>query len=231
MEALDSFGMREPYILAGYSFGGMLAYELARQLHETGRRIADVLIIDTGPEPNYAGGILDRVKKAYLVAQNLPRWTCHKAFKTRSRELHEELWWKLNQVFRRIRSRSQADSASTQKILMEDIWNVSRLTPAERHVSQDRLDAFFRYSPEAYPGQITVFRAAARPLFHSLEPDLGWNKLGGGRVVVEHIPGDHMRILRPPYSQILAARITEVLDRIAAEHDSKQTPQPGDSGE
>ncbi len=80
-------------------------------------------------------------------------------------------------------------------------------------------------------GQITVFRAAARPLLHSLEPDLGWSKLGGGRVAVEHIPGDHARILGPPYSQMLSARMTEALDRIAAEQDGKQTPQPGNSGE
>src|SRR5262249_31648217 len=38
-----------PYHLIGYSFGGMLAYEMARQLHKAGHRVGIVAIVDTVP--------------------------------------------------------------------------------------------------------------------------------------------------------------------------------------
>lgn len=39
-----------PYYLAGWSFGGLLAYEMARQLHEAGREVALVAVVDqVGP--------------------------------------------------------------------------------------------------------------------------------------------------------------------------------------
>ena len=38
-----------PYWLAGYSFGGICAYEMARQLHADGREVAFVGVVDVGP--------------------------------------------------------------------------------------------------------------------------------------------------------------------------------------
>jgi thioesterase domain-containing protein len=38
-----------PYWLAGYSFGGICAYEMARQLHRDGREVAFVGVVDVGP--------------------------------------------------------------------------------------------------------------------------------------------------------------------------------------
>ena len=36
-----------PYQLAGYSFGGLLAYEAARQLEEAGQKVSMLAIFDT----------------------------------------------------------------------------------------------------------------------------------------------------------------------------------------
>ena len=43
-----------PYILGGYSWGGMIAFEMARQLHEKGEVMEFLTIIDTPAQhPNY----------------------------------------------------------------------------------------------------------------------------------------------------------------------------------
>ena len=44
-----------PYIIAGYSFGGLVAYELARQLTKDGQTIERLIILDPNP-PNFATG-------------------------------------------------------------------------------------------------------------------------------------------------------------------------------
>src|SRR5690606_8702870 len=47
-----------PYWLAGYSFGGICAYEMARQLRRDGAEVAFVGVVDVGPGsrgPNWTG--------------------------------------------------------------------------------------------------------------------------------------------------------------------------------
>jgi thioesterase domain-containing protein/acyl carrier protein len=42
---------RGPYRLAGWSMGGVIAYEMAQQLHAAGERVASLVLIDVGQEP------------------------------------------------------------------------------------------------------------------------------------------------------------------------------------
>ncbi len=46
-----------PYYLGGFSFGGAIAFEMARQLHRQGQQVGLVVLLDTYP-PNYKNGHL-----------------------------------------------------------------------------------------------------------------------------------------------------------------------------
>ena len=218
VRALIASEVEGPFILAGYSFGGMLAYEVARKAQEAGIAVAEVLIIDTGPMPKNRNGLFGFARKMRLVFGNLPLWLYYNVLTTSPRRFYVAVRRKLNRVVRNVKQQIAAGPAMTPRIRPEDVANVSGLTPEEYQISQDRLNAFFDYSPGPYSGRITVFRTTARPLLHSLEPDLGWSDVVGDRVTVESIPGEHELILRPPYSRILVARLTEILDRVAVEH-------------
>lgn len=55
---------RGPYNLCGYSFGGLVAFEVARQLHEQGHEVPMVIMLDTyAPEPFV--GVMDAERKFY----------------------------------------------------------------------------------------------------------------------------------------------------------------------
>lgn len=60
-----------PYYLAGYSLGGLIAFEVARQIHLLGRRVAQLFILDSGiigpaPRPFYLHSMLNFFYKRFL---------------------------------------------------------------------------------------------------------------------------------------------------------------------
>ena len=50
IECICKIRSQGPYIIAGHSFGGKIAFEVARQLHIAGEKIHKLIIIDTGPQ-------------------------------------------------------------------------------------------------------------------------------------------------------------------------------------
>jgi acetoacetyl-CoA synthetase len=53
LDALKQLQPEGPYILIGYSFGGLVALEMAQCLVEDGKNIALLVLIDTYPHPRY----------------------------------------------------------------------------------------------------------------------------------------------------------------------------------
>ncbi|MFM9066251.1 MAG: hypothetical protein ACKOUR_02795, partial [Planctomycetota bacterium] len=62
------------------------------------------------------------------------------------------------------------------------------------------------HDPAPYPGKITLFRAAVRPLGESCTSDLGWSTRAE-QVDAYEVPGNHETILQPPHAQHLAAKL------------------------
>ncbi|MFQ8737080.1 MAG: alpha/beta fold hydrolase [Bilophila wadsworthia] len=56
VEQLAAFNDGTPLFLLGYSFGGFLAYEIARRLEEKGRPVAGVVLV-ASPPPGVIGGL------------------------------------------------------------------------------------------------------------------------------------------------------------------------------
>ena len=81
---------------------------------------------------------------------------------------------------------------------------------ALRQVFESNLRAARGYAPRPYAGTLTFFEASQSP------PEHGWEGLAGGGVEVHRIEGDHYSILRSPHVEVLAARLRECLDRVAA---------------
>ena len=48
LEAIMTIQPEGPYLLGGWSFGGVVAYEMAQQLVAQGRQVGQLLMLDTG---------------------------------------------------------------------------------------------------------------------------------------------------------------------------------------
>ena len=204
---IQVFQPQGPIALAGFSFGGLLAYEVARQLSAAGRDIALLAIFDTGPDLSAGGSLKDRATRVMLFLQNLPRWMFEDLIRSANRDTPVALW----RSIRKYISRSSRVATPGALPRVEHLFDVSGWSPALYvHVENNlRILSAFEYRP--YPGQVVLFRARVRPLFHAQTWDLGWAAVASQVRVVE-TPGNHHTIMEPPHIRFVAARLREIVD-------------------
>jgi len=207
VEALADLYVRElraqqpagPYALAGESFGGVVAYEMAQRLHAAGERVALLALIDT-----YAPGH-PRLRSSGPAGwpRRFARWFLPRGKK----ELHS--WLNLR---RGVRERFQ-----TLRYRIDRRLHGSERTPpvAWRYTYLRELcfDAQDRYAPRPYPGSLLLLRAeqqAPSDLYTSGE-DLGWRPLVKGAFDVQDVPGRHGDAVLAPHVSRTARILREAL--------------------
>ncbi len=198
-----------PYCLAGYSFSGMLAYEVARQLHETGNDVQLVAILDDGPRPKRS---LSRiVRYPWLLLKNIPCWVAEDLLRT-------SLGGNVARLKRTIKAwarHSLGNSAgmSASRVEVERVFDVEGVAPAYRKILEDNLQLYRDYVPGPYAGRITLFRALTRPLLHTFERDLNWGELVAGGVEICDVPGNHFTLVNEPGMRIIGERLAMALGK------------------
>ncbi|MFJ1866046.1 amino acid adenylation domain-containing protein [Streptomyces sp. NPDC088097] len=166
-----------PWHLGGYSMGGVIAFEAARQLKAAGEEIGLVALLDTNPRmdldptEDYATRILVTMGLKLdldLVALG---------------ELPEP---------ERIRLLLERGIASGALPADYDEDRLRRMLEAYRHNG----DALERHVIEPFDGDVVLFRAEDRSADVVEEPyDLGWDARCGGRLTVRDTPGTHFTML------------------------------------
>jgi amino acid adenylation domain-containing protein len=192
-----------PYRIAGWSMGGIVAYEMARRLQMLGERVELLALIDSVSPTLWAGepepGESEMVA---LFASDLAR-------------LHGFAIPDVNV------SNLDADGALT---LLLDLGRRAGLLPPSLEFGElrrlfDRFRAHRRalatYEPQPYAGPVHLFRAAGRiSRLEGGDPTLGWGGLVNGELRVADLPGDHYSILREEV-EALAGRLRELLEPLA----------------
>ena len=214
-----------PYHLGGHSFGGVVAYEMARQLRAQGRTVALLVLFDAAP-----------------ASPGEKRPPDHDAVLMANFALHlglpvEELL--SSQELARLTAEEQLDEVLRHA-------RHAGLVPAEMGLDEARrlfelleshVEARLRYVPQPYEGRVTLFRAheqllaAAGALDHGpplteavrqivrkvADPMMGWGGLAAHGVEVHELPGNHFSMLRPPHVSALAGELRACLERAHAE--------------
>jgi aspartate racemase len=193
-----------PYLLGGLSFGGLIALEMARTLIDRGETVAFLGLLDTRTP-----GIPRR-----LVSRDLGYYLRQRA------EFH----------FGNLSTMSA--QAKLRYVVQRAVGFFKRRVPPGMAVARDtdgriepawprRIRAGYetairareKYSPRAYPGRITLFRASRQPSGLD-DPTLGWGRVAGGGVDILEVPGTHVSIMAEPALTALAAAIRGVLETI-----------------
>jgi thioesterase domain-containing protein len=193
---------RGPYLLGGWSFGGLVALEMARQLHAIGEAVPLVVLVDTpapGPRPAPAPselGLLAAFAGALGVA-----WRSLSFDLARFERLdrRERLAYLLE--------RAEGGGSGASGLTLDRIERLFDLFC--RHAEAQRL-----YRPGPYDGPTLVVRAAERTPGQNDRPDLGWGDWVGGGVRNCEAPGDHDSIVRPPHVAELARALARELDAL-----------------
>jgi thioesterase domain-containing protein len=193
-----------PYYFCGYSFGGLVAYEMAMKLIDEGDSASLVALLDQ-PNPalmsNLSGSDSVRFRRTYL--------------------------------FDRIKKYGRNLVRGDIDVLMDDglAFVISRagrfilpLIKIGFRIGNRPLPGKFRandpaflkaercYIPGRYLNSLVCFRVQDRGPEHDHDPSMGWNTCAMGGVEVHVVPGHHVHMMALPYVRAVADKLAAYLD-------------------
>ena len=217
LEAMRSVQAEGPYFLSGYCNGGLLAYEIARQLEAQGLVVGLVLLMD--PDFPARHGLTRTVVSRvctllrlgqekqfewYLRLQHVYRYL---RFAHYRRSTNAELLGYVEQGEESAGKDSKAGPAPLGLRLKALLPRVETLRQNWSNI-YDWLVA--NYTPSLYPGKITFFWTSEEPRRSD-----GWQKVmkaKEGEVEIYINPGNHISG-RTEYLPVLAERLRECLNK------------------
>jgi len=215
VKAVQGFQPRGPYFLGGWSMGGLIAFEIARQLAQQGEKIALLFLVDaqapSGESAEYNWVIL---LGSFAVDLGIPfDYLKSSSDEIFSRPPMEQL--------RRIWSDAKRFKLITSDMTLADFRKLFDRFKASAQMAKS-------YAGARYPGKITFFRAhepeeyvgKARPKKFTVEldPTRGWKKWAGQGVEVHTVPGQHFTVMREPYVAGLAEALRTCSEKAAKEN-------------
>jgi thioesterase domain-containing protein len=186
-----------PYLLLGVCMGGVVAFEMAQQLHAAGEEVRLLGLIDTWP-PVALPGRRSRLWAhqpftfIYFVAGRVVLYRRTIALMSRKDAFHY-LLGKLQMVKEMIVHRHPFRG------------NASELYAAG--VTQANLAAFQAYTPKPYPGPAVMFRAEERQVAQIEDLRMIWRGLTT-RLDIINVPGQDTGLaLGEPHVRVLAQQL------------------------
>ncbi len=188
-----------PCILFGYSFGGLVALEMAQRLSE---RVALLVMLDTYPHPRY----LPRDHRVRLFGQRVR----HHVYAMRQLPLSSAL--------------SYFAHGFKYKLLLAGALNDSGPSPempnlscaqATAWVNENAYRAYRNYRPRFYRGKINLVTAEKQSFFPG-DPATVWGHLAD-ELELERIPGNHLNIVTTEFEG-LASVLTRYIQQVTPQH-------------
>jgi thioesterase domain-containing protein len=205
IEAIRTVQPRGPYALGGLCIGGLVAFEMAQQLREKGEDVAVVALLDSlAVNSGYRKNTL--AWKFLHFIKDLPSWLMG------STQLNRLQWIDLIQLKIRMAKISFSSGGARHQFIKE-MGDLFHFSEQHRKIARAQQRALREYTPQLYPGCLTLFRARMQPLLSSHHPDKGWSRLAGGGLKIKVVPGNHLAMLQEPHVKILAKELRACLER------------------
>jgi amino acid adenylation domain-containing protein len=207
VEAVRRAQPQGPYALAGYCYGGVVAYEMACQLHRQGETISFLGVID-GVAPVEPGWSLGNLAGDLRFLRNAVYWMGELVGQA------EGMAAQFGRRLRFYRKQLQKRRGRAGQLELEDFRALAAdIPPAHQRVFLAELEAQEGYVPQAYPGKVTLFRTQTQWFWAGHDPYQGWMELAAGGVDLVMVAGPHTRLMQQPFVQSLAAQVKESLEK------------------
>ncbi|MCF6284869.1 MAG: amino acid adenylation domain-containing protein, partial [Candidatus Hydrogenedentes bacterium] len=229
-----------PYYVGGYSFGGVVAYEIARQFLEAGEKVPLIAMLDSaipdqhevprGASIQYGLFLLDRIRVRILMlgctwrmlvgyARDAIRVIARRMMRPGSSGAPAPGW---RDYLRWIQLDTSVQYFLVQAGLVKPTIGERRLEMVEeqlvRHSTRSMVvskQAMAEYKMKPIPARITLFRAEHNPWkTEQRDPTFGWSQYAEKGVNVVVVPGNHMVIIRWPYATGLGKALQREIDQL-----------------
>ncbi len=179
LELIRGVAPRGPYLLGGASMGGMVAFEMARQLEADGEQVALLTLMDTPclDQMPLREGHAEAVAAAFPVRLPIPI---------------DEL--------RTVADEEQIDYATAVASREGTLPATFDASEVRRHaaVILANMEALYEYTPRPYDGSLLYFRARERRAGDPPRPELPWIELAESGVETIRVQGNHMTMHELP---------------------------------
>jgi thioesterase domain-containing protein len=194
-----------PYYFCGYSFGGLVAYELAMRLIDEGDGASLVALLDA-PNPALIANLSEtdsvQFRKTYLT-DRLKKYSLQLA--------RGDVKAFMGNGFAFIVSRAGKFFMPSIKL---GFRMLNRTLPGKLRANDPGfLRAWRSYNPKPYPKSLVCFRVQDRGPEHDRDPSMGWDACAMGGVQVHVVPGGHVDMMRMPAVGVVADKLAAYLDR------------------
>jgi acyl transferase domain-containing protein/thioesterase domain-containing protein/acyl carrier protein len=192
-----------PYLLGGFSGGGLIAFEMARRLIEQGERVLTVLMLDTPVRVPYRFTLGERVS---MLAQDVrakgPTFFADK--------IRQRIEWQREQRERA----SRADPSAADAVHFQS-----------RRIGDAFMRALFRYKVPKVDVNVAVFRPKLHVRYrlsrgrmvdgerNFVSPDNFWTP-HVGKLSVFEVPGNHDSMVLEPNVRVLVSQMKRVIDQV-----------------
>ncbi|MEM9006129.1 MAG: condensation domain-containing protein [Cyanobacteria bacterium P01_F01_bin.86] len=214
IKEMRTFQPEGPYRMSGISFGGTIAFEMARQLQQQGQKVSLIALFDTlGPDdspqkPQSRQGVANHLK-------TLKQQSSKGRFSYLRMQIVGKQKWLKNRILKTIKKQNRVITEHAQAFMCKVYVRLGRPLP------QDLLDACIKtandrarkaYTPKFYPGRVTLFRAVDSYLARG-NPDMGWGELAGEGLDLHYVPGGHTSMYEEPHVAVLAEKLKASLEQ------------------
>ncbi len=193
LELIRSVQAEGPYFLGGFCYGGIVAFEMAQQLHTQGQAVALLALFDT------FGPVRPRIRR---------RIFCHldKLFRSEP----QERWTYILEKGKIIGGRIKKSG-----VFSINFWRNGAQYP--KPLLKNEGEGFIllnaKYKARMYPGRLTLFRAGEQQTGFNPDPFSGWKGMAARGLEVHDVPGNHLTMLQEPHVRVLAKKLSDCLNR------------------
>jgi amino acid adenylation domain-containing protein len=192
IQSIQTIQPHGPYFLLGYSCGGIVAFDIARQLTELGEQV-DFL------------GLLDiRCPTILDVDPPFREWLSIQIDRLRSITLKEHIQYFINRIFHQ-------NLMNYRGNMVSKLSNFDTFTPEFLQVSDCSPHLKRAYHPQIYAGKANIFWSEYQDAYIDEYPDLGWGDFITGGVNIQRIPGNHNTLIEEPHIQVLIEKLRECI--------------------
>ncbi|AFZ00786.1 amino acid adenylation domain-containing protein [Calothrix sp. PCC 6303] len=193
-----------PYLFAGFSSGGTIAYEMAQQLTLQGEKIDLLAMFDTyNPQLFIQSPCFSRTLYSYM------RTLVQMPLKDKWHYFQAKVDW--------------IQSALTGKTSSKfDLWNEQSFSEDENPHNMVLIEALKKatmsdYAPQPYSGNITLFTTKEVLRWCKYVPERGWKDLAQGGVEIHPVTGTHLGMLDEANVPTLATKFIACLEQAQTE--------------
>jgi amino acid adenylation domain-containing protein len=197
--AITAANPQGPYALAGYSFGGIIAFEMARQLRAAGRPVTFVGLFDTYADQSdyYDPWLPKHWRRSVYFVQNM-------AYK---------LWLLCKHPRSIIGLKLAAWRRATLdrfKYTRAEQFEMMNGHSPRMGAAQEVAHRNYRLAPQ--PVAVHLFRCTEHAYYLQDAEYLGWREFAQGGVQIHEVPGNHFNLFAAPHDAACARVLQAALD-------------------